>query len=176
MLNPVGRYVLRFTDPSRTGRISGCTTNCIDAWFGLHGNIIVERAIANAPATYREHCRAIRRAVPADRCLEHSLSSGWDLLCKFLGEDIPSVPFPQLKDAATMEIVFGAFLREALKASLLNLASAVGSGAVVAGLLWRCFLPLSTSSDYGKFQGKTCRRLPLLSRYQHTLKPRPPAW
>ena len=141
VLNPAGRYVLRFADPSRTGRILGCGINWIDAWFRLNGNISVERAMANAPATYREHYREIRGVVPADRCLEYRLGSGWEPLCKFLGKDIPSVPFPHLNDAATLEASFGTFLKEAFKASLLNMASVVGAGAVVAGVLWKS-LPL----------------------------------
>ena len=85
---------------------------------------------------------AVRQAVPTHMCLKYKLGSGWEPLCKFLGKEIPNVPFPRLNDAACLDAAFGMFLWEALKVSALNVASVIGAGAVVAGMFWK-FSPVS---------------------------------
>lgn len=36
----------------------------------------------------------IRGMVPPDRLLEWSADEGWEPLCKFLGKEVPDMPFP----------------------------------------------------------------------------------
>ncbi|GKT47795.1 uncharacterized protein ColSpa_07976 [Colletotrichum spaethianum] len=48
----------------------------------------------NGKWIYREHCDMIRGMVPPDRLLEWSVDEGWEPLCKFLGKEVPDVPFP----------------------------------------------------------------------------------
>lgn len=43
---------------------------------------------------FRSHYDLVRELVPSDRLLEYDVSCGWEPLCKFLGEDIPDMPFP----------------------------------------------------------------------------------
>lgn len=40
----------------------------------------------------------VRETVPADRLLVWSVGDGWEPLCRFLGVDVPSAPFPHLND------------------------------------------------------------------------------
>lgn len=42
----------------------------------------------------------IRHMVPKERLLEYRLGDGWDPLCKFLGRDIPEMPFPRINESA----------------------------------------------------------------------------
>ncbi|KAK1967052.1 hypothetical protein LY78DRAFT_656707 [Colletotrichum sublineola] len=48
----------------------------------------------NGKWIYREHCDMIRGMVPPDRLLEWSADEGWEPLCRFLGKEVPNVPFP----------------------------------------------------------------------------------
>lgn len=42
----------------------------------------------------------IRHIVPKERLLEYRLGDGWDPLCKFLGHEIPRMPFPRINESA----------------------------------------------------------------------------
>lgn len=42
----------------------------------------------------------IREMVPKERLLEYRLADGWDPLCKFLGHDLPKIPFPRINESA----------------------------------------------------------------------------
>ncbi|KAK8010513.1 hypothetical protein PG990_009478 [Apiospora arundinis] len=64
---------------------------------------------------YEAHSEFIRKVVPRESLLEFEPSMGWEPLCKFLGKEIPKMPFPRKNDRA--------YLRGGLRA------------AVVAGVL-----------------------------------------
>lgn len=130
ILNPLGKYVLRFTDPFWWGRIQTCAL----LWVGgMYGSTNFDVARRNAPEVYRKHYREIREAVPPSRLLNYQLGSGWEPLCKFLGKEVPDVPFPHRNEADILSNAFGAAIARALKHSALN----VGLAAVtVAGIVW----------------------------------------
>jgi hypothetical protein len=130
VFNPFGQYVLRFTDPYWFGRILTC-----GRWWagGMYGSVTFEGAQKNAAAVYRAHYRDIRAAVPKDRLLNYQLGSGWEPLCKFLGKEVPDVPFPHRNEAEVLENAFGALFAKALRRSALNIAVVVGA---IAGLYW----------------------------------------
>jgi hypothetical protein len=54
----------------------------------------------NARAAYERHYREIRATVPPEQLLDFQLKEGWEPLCRFLGKDIPDVPFPHVNEAA----------------------------------------------------------------------------
>lgn len=47
---------------------------------------------------YLEHNALVRKVCPPERLLEFKLGSGWDPLCKFLGTEVPEVPYPNVND------------------------------------------------------------------------------
>ena len=51
---------------------------------------------AAAIARYNAHFEEVRDSVPAERLLVYSVDQGWDPLCRFLGQDVPEEPFPQV--------------------------------------------------------------------------------
>ncbi|KAJ5355523.1 uncharacterized protein N7496_012735 [Penicillium cataractarum] len=53
----------------------------------------------NARAAYERHYKEIRATVPQEQLLEFQLKDGWEPLCRFLGKDIPDVPFPRVNEA-----------------------------------------------------------------------------
>lgn len=130
ILNPVGRYILQYTDPWWFGRIERLAL----LWVGgMYGSTDFKIARRNAPAVFRDHYREIRESVPADRLLNYKLGSGWKPLCKFLGKKVPDVPFPHRNEADILSNAFGAAMAKAFKHSALNIFLVVG---VVSGIVW----------------------------------------
>ncbi|KAI1275098.1 hypothetical protein F5Y07DRAFT_371233 [Xylaria sp. FL0933] len=64
--------------------------------FGFFGARNLEEIEANARETYDRYFETVRQMVPPERRLEYKLDDGWELLCAFLGKDVPDVPFPRL--------------------------------------------------------------------------------
>ncbi|KAH7258670.1 hypothetical protein NW759_008796 [Fusarium solani] len=56
--------------------------------------------VKNLKATYVRHYKYVREAVPSDQLLDFKLTDGWEPLCRFLGKEVPDVPFPHVNDAA----------------------------------------------------------------------------
>lgn len=137
ILNPVGRYILRLTDPRRTGRILNCGMMWMRHWFGVQGSLTVEAVMKNASKTYKSHYSAVRAAVPRERLLEYRLGSGWEPLCKFLGKEKPDVPFPYRNDAATLELAFSTFLKSAFVSSLFNVSIVLVIGVSIFSIISR---------------------------------------
>lgn len=133
VLNPVGRHVLRRTDPQMTGRILNLGMAWIRYLFGVQ-HLSVGAVMENARQTYRSHYAEVRATVPAQRLLDYKLGSGWEPLCQFLGKDVPKEAFPRRNDAPTLDLAFGTFLKKAFINSLFNLGIVVGVLAVVAGV------------------------------------------
>ncbi|KAK8122953.1 hypothetical protein PG984_011623 [Apiospora sp. TS-2023a] len=65
-------------------------------FFGARSGDEIDES--KARAAYERHFRRVRELVPAERRLEYTMGSGWEPLCKFLGKDIPVVPFPLLNE------------------------------------------------------------------------------
>lgn len=47
---------------------------------------------------YLNHYKRLNELPPPDRALDYDVADGWEPLCKFLGRDVPSVPFPVVKN------------------------------------------------------------------------------
>lgn len=137
VLNPVARYIFRFTDPLWFGRISNLGATWIAAFFG---STSPTQAKANAREAYAAYYAHIYSVVPPERMLKYDLGSGWEPLCKFLGKDVPDAPFPHCNEAETFNNAIGAFLGKAVKHSLFNLAVIVGVGAVSYALIQRSLI------------------------------------
>ncbi|KAJ4321810.1 hypothetical protein N0V84_005105 [Fusarium piperis] len=55
--------------------------------------------VKNLKTTYVRHYKYVRETVPSDQLLDFQLTDGWGPLCRFLGKEIPDVPFPHVNDA-----------------------------------------------------------------------------
>ncbi len=51
-----------------------------------------------AISIFENHNQAVKDYVPADRLLVYEVKQGWEPLCRFLGVDVPSFPFPHVND------------------------------------------------------------------------------
>lgn len=64
-------------------------------------------------ACFERHCDEVVRGVPRDRLLVFDAKDGWEPLCRFLGLDIPTEPYPHVNTKEAMvELMaeFGAML------------------------------------------------------------------
>jgi len=58
---------------------------------------------AGAIALYNENVELAKRIVPANQLLIFRATDGWEPLVKFLGVDMPSVPYPHVNDREEMQ-------------------------------------------------------------------------
>lgn len=56
---------------------------------------------------YERHNDEVRRRIPSDRLLEWSPTDGWEPLCGFLGQPVPSEPFPVTNTTAQFREMLG---------------------------------------------------------------------
>jgi hypothetical protein len=52
---------------------------------------------------FQEHYDLTRSIVPKNRLLEYRVSEGWDPLCRFLGDPVPSGEFPKGNNKADLD-------------------------------------------------------------------------
>ena len=122
-------------------RVAGVSVNYIEPLVGSQIGLLSRKILygyfhantpdevrKNARGVYREHYRRIREAAPKERLLEYRLGEGWEPLCKFLGKEMPDLPFPRINEVA------------ALKAKVRKTQWELLKGA--AGTLSRYFAPI----------------------------------
>jgi hypothetical protein len=52
---------------------------------------------------YLDHNAEVKRVVPPERLYVMQIGEGWEGICKFLGKEIPDVPYPHINDTATFQ-------------------------------------------------------------------------
>lgn len=55
-----------------------------------------ENKMSKLAQLYLEHNSRVKASIPRDELLVYNVKQGWNPLCKFLGVDVPDVPFPRL--------------------------------------------------------------------------------
>ncbi|HYM35200.1 MAG TPA: sulfotransferase, partial [Steroidobacteraceae bacterium] len=70
-------------------------------WERAHRGEMQDRT--KAIAQYERQIDEVKKAVPDNRLLIFSADQGWEPLCKFLGVPVPTDPFPNVNDRATMQ-------------------------------------------------------------------------
>jgi hypothetical protein len=54
-------------------------------------------------ALYLKHYQEVMEKVPEEKLLVMELGEGWDRLCKFLGKEVPEVPYPKVNSGDEFE-------------------------------------------------------------------------
>lgn len=80
---------------------------------------------------YLNHNARMNRAIPKDRLLIFNPEDGWEPLCKFLGKEVPTTPYPHAAVRSGFHDAMALIWRRALMKAARN----VGVAAVVTGLL-----------------------------------------
>jgi len=72
-----------------------------DTWARMVRKIIAEGTFGgrtgdreHAIAVFRRHNDEVRHTIPPERLLVYESGDGWEPLCRFLGVDVPSTPYP----------------------------------------------------------------------------------
>jgi len=52
---------------------------------------------------YEEHTEEVKTSVPSEKLLVFSVKEGWEPLCRFLGLQVPSIPFPNINDRKAVQ-------------------------------------------------------------------------
>ncbi|KAF2764956.1 hypothetical protein EJ03DRAFT_331419 [Teratosphaeria nubilosa] len=91
----------------------------------------------NMRSVYQDHNAFVRRITPKERLLEFDLKDGWEPLCRFLGKEVPNVPFPRLNDRKMMMERLGVWMQLKMINALLKWA-AIAAPAGVALWAWFC--------------------------------------
>ncbi|GAA5803449.1 P-loop containing nucleoside triphosphate hydrolase protein [Helicostylum pulchrum] len=66
---------------------------CMDGWIRNPEKFADEKTVKRL---YNEHVAEVKRVVPADQLCVLELGDGWEKLCKFLGKEVPQVPYPKV--------------------------------------------------------------------------------
>jgi hypothetical protein len=132
MFNPIVIFVVNL-DYS-LGRFSAQTRTMVRGYFGASTK---EEFQARARPTYVKHYEIVRKVTPKDRLLDFQLTDGWEPLCRFLGKEVPNVPFPRINEAADFQRKSNINVKIAAKRVLKKGAKISGIiGVVILGILW----------------------------------------
>lgn len=66
---------------------------CMDGWIRNPENFADEKTVK---CLYNEHIAKVKRVFPADQLCILKLGGGREKLCKFLGKEVPQVPYPKV--------------------------------------------------------------------------------
>ncbi|KAF4991857.1 hypothetical protein FGRMN_7575 [Fusarium graminum] len=86
----------------KVGKLSGYSSlgPCFKMHQGWSRSPTPDDTVAHLRTAYVRHYQYVRDNVPSEQLLDFKLSEGWEPLCKFLGKEVPDVPFPHVNDSA----------------------------------------------------------------------------
>ncbi|GAA5795579.1 P-loop containing nucleoside triphosphate hydrolase protein [Helicostylum pulchrum] len=74
-----------------------CSMVCLDGRVFNPEYFLKEEEIKQL---YRDHIEEVKRNIPKEQLLVFELGEGWERVCKFLGKDVPDVPYPKTNTVA----------------------------------------------------------------------------
>ncbi|KAI1658732.1 hypothetical protein F4813DRAFT_395613 [Daldinia decipiens] len=84
-------------------------------------------------AIFTRHYAEVKAMVPEEKLLEYRVTDGWEPLCKFLGDSVPTdCPFPNVNDNKN----FVLRSRRRNRCQMLNVAAQVVEMLLMIGLAW----------------------------------------
>lgn len=105
-------------------------------WF-LNNPEFFKQWRENARQVYRAHNETIKRVAPQGRLLLFDFEEGWEPLCKFLGKEIPDVPFPRVNETEAVQEKVNLYIAEGYRRSMVKFArKAVPAVVVVVAVVW----------------------------------------
>ncbi|KAF4454858.1 hypothetical protein F53441_2728 [Fusarium austroafricanum] len=107
----------------KIGKIAGYDSAkpCYKMHQGWSGAPTPDDTIKNLKTAYIRHNKFIRENVPKEQLLDFKLTEGWEPLCKFLGKEVPNVPFPHVNDSAAYAARQRTLQKKVIKAFFKNL-------------------------------------------------------
>ncbi|GES59701.1 NAD dependent epimerase/dehydratase [Aspergillus terreus] len=71
-------------------------------------------------AIYESHYKMVEALVPPENLLHYHVNEGWEPLCRFLNQPVPSVPVPDVNSKEDMRLRMRASVRLALRECILH--------------------------------------------------------
>ena len=105
--------ILRYTDPSLTGRHREHDELI---WRVFCGNDQGEKC----RQAFINHNYYVQKRVPPERLLTYEVSEGWEPLCRFLDVPVPHKPFPFINSSDQFLAAFASLWRLSLRRSIRN--------------------------------------------------------
>lgn len=136
VIEPMWSPVLNFVamcDPFFVGPVARTHHRWARWWMGAVGKKDMQ---AKARDVYREHYAMVRRVTPKERLLEYRLGDGWEPLCRFLGKEVPDVPFPKVNDAEVHSEQLKVIMMRGFRNMLGRAVRVLGPLAVIAVAWW----------------------------------------
>jgi len=120
---PLWRFLYRITGTS-SPKFNRMGLNTI--WKPFCGGLRQARDREALIAAFRTHNAKVKEVVPPEKLLIFNVKDGWSDLCTFLGEPVPSVPFPKLWNSAAFKVMIVTRKKKTIR------RLAVGGCAVIA--------------------------------------------
>ncbi|KAI9272390.1 P-loop containing nucleoside triphosphate hydrolase protein [Helicostylum pulchrum] len=99
--NTIFRTIEELPDPEEGSKqfdiLRLCKTVCLDGKLFNPESFLKEEEIKQM---YRDHIEEVKKNIPEDQLLVVELGEGWERMCKFLGKDVPDVPYPKSNSTA----------------------------------------------------------------------------
>jgi hypothetical protein len=86
----------------------------------------------NARPKYLEHYELVKSITPPDQLLVFRLEGGWSPLCKFLGVDIPNMPFPRVNEGAALAEKIGLIAKKGMRNAIWSCLNIIVFSVVLA--------------------------------------------
>ena len=123
--------VLQYLDPYLLGRFFPTMELMVTGLFGPVGQPPKQKKESWCNA-YIDIYKEAREVIPKDRLLEFKLEQGWEPLCKFLGNEVPSTPFPHINETASFQAKMSVLKKRAMIRMLKSYGPGLLAGAAVA--------------------------------------------
>jgi hypothetical protein len=139
ILDPIFRtdfWIASILDPYWMGKLYRMTILWIEGHFGA---TTLAKGQENCRRVYQEHSAEIRRVTPKERLLEYQLGSGWEPLCKFLGKEVPNMPFPNVNEADVLRAKMDVLGKKSMGRGLKNLAMVMTASVAIGYAVFRTF-------------------------------------
>ena len=129
--------ILRVVDPGFVGKLGKLLDLVTRYYFQVQDPRDLEAWRRNARQTYLRHNDFVKTVTPEERLLLFRIEQGWEPLCKFLGKEVPDVPFPKVNEMKDVDEKAAAILQRSIRCALLSWAKLLAP-VVVAGTaaLW----------------------------------------
>ena len=77
--------------------------DCIEVMHAKDINYMYSKE--NVINSFNKHTEYVQKTCPKDKLLVFEAKDGWEPLCKFLGVEVPKVPYPNMNDTSSFKLV-----------------------------------------------------------------------
>lgn len=108
---------------SKLSKLTGYTSGpvCFRMQQGWTRSESPDDVVKNLKSAYYRHYKYVRENVPSGQLLDFQITDGWEPLCRFLGKEVPDVPFPHVNDSVQYKARSDRLARKIIKIAVKKL-------------------------------------------------------